>query len=366
MDIPWWDDINPATRARLTALGFDLPAFETRRRKVASGELTPSSNHISGTITPPAPDDLIELPPIGSEAFRRYEQLGVDALRAGQVCVVVLNGGMATRFGGVVKGTVKVTSNRSFLQLCLDDVRAWQRELGCTIPMFLLNSFATDEATRQHLAREQDVTISWLMQSVALRLSPSGDIFHNETGEPDFCAPGHGDLVHAWQRSEEATAWSKRPNSLVLISNVDNVLATIAPVVIGAHLNAARPLTVETVRKNPGDVGGAPARVDGQLQIVEGFRFPTDFEQDSISVFSTNSFVLDASVLLGNYDLTWYCVAKRAGEVPVIQLEQLFNELTAHIDTTVLVVPREGPAGRFLPVKSPADLAAARMAVEAS
>ena len=39
-----------------------------------------------------------------------------------------------------------------------------------------------------------------------------------------------------------------------------------------------------------------------------------------------------------------------------MQFERLYHELSAHVPTTFLVVPRHGPRGRFLPVKEPADL----------
>ena len=42
-------------------------------------------------------------------------EAGVEALRAGRVAQVVLAGGMATRFGGVVKGAVEALDGRSFL-----------------------------------------------------------------------------------------------------------------------------------------------------------------------------------------------------------------------------------------------------------
>ena len=43
-----------------------------------------------------------------------------------------------------------------------------------------------------------------------------------------------------------------------------------------------------------------------------------------------------------------------------MQFERLYHELSAHVPTTFLVVPRDGPRGRFLPVKEPADLRGVR------
>ena len=55
-------------------------------------------------------------------------------------------------------------------------------------------------------------------------------------------------------------------------------------------------------------------------------------------------------------DLTWLVVEKQVAGEPVIQFERLYHELSAHVATTFLVVPRSGPRGRFLPVKEPGDL----------
>ena len=58
-----------------------------------------------------------------------------------------------------------------------------------------------------------------------------------------------------------------------MVSNVDNLGARVDPVVVGMHLHGRQPLTCEVARKE-GDMGGAPVRVDGKLQLVEGPRFP--------------------------------------------------------------------------------------------
>ena len=39
-----------------------------------------------------------------------------------------------------------------------------------------------------------------------------------------------------------------------------------------------------------------------------------------------------------------------------MQLERLYHEVSAFVDTQYLEVPRRGPRGRFLPIKTPADL----------
>jgi UTP--glucose-1-phosphate uridylyltransferase len=148
-----------------------------------------------------------------------------------------------------------------------------------------------------------------------------------------------------------------------MLSNVDNLGARVDPVVVGAHLLSGRPVTVEVAPKVAGDAGGAPARVDGRVMLVEGFRFPLGFDQDSIPVFNTNSFVFNLDALDQDFDFTWFYVEKTTDGRTAVQLERLVNELTAMLPSTFLTVPRSGPQGRFFPIKAPEDLEAARPAL---
>jgi UTP--glucose-1-phosphate uridylyltransferase len=124
-------------------------------------------------------------------------------------------------------------------------------------------------------------------------------------------------------------------------------------------------MTVEVAAKEPGDAGGAPARVDGRLIHVEGFRFPPDFDQDQIRVFNCNSFVFDLDALDREYPLFWLYVEKQVDGRSAVQLERLVNELTSFLPATFLEVPRTGPRGRFFPIKAPDDLVSSRAALRA-
>jgi UTP--glucose-1-phosphate uridylyltransferase len=129
--------------------------------------------------------------------------------------------------------------------------------------------------------------------------------------------------------------------------------------VVGMHVLSDTPLTVEVVEKRE-DTGGAPARVDGRTQLLEAFRFPAGFDQAQIPVFNTNTALIELDALREPVDLTWLLVEKRVEDEPVVQFERLYHELSAHVPTTFLVVPRDGVRSRFLPVKEPDDLARAQ------
>ena len=123
---------------------------------------------------------------------------------------------------------------------------------------------------------------------------------------------------------------------VVWIANLDNLGAAIDPLVLGKHLDGGAPLTVEVVEKVPGDRGGSPFRVDGRPVILESFRVPEDVDEDSVGVFNTNTFLVDAAELR-DLDMlwTWFRVEKSVDGRPAIQFERLIGELTSALRSIV-------------------------------
>ena len=314
----------------LERYGFDERLFEELRARVASGELSKESNLVRGELEPLADDELTQLP---EEAEPDFDG----------VAVAVLNGGMATRFGGEVKGLIEAVDGVSFLDWKLYDAER------AGLPVVVMNSFATDAETRAYVGGRNDVLV--FNQSVLLRLAPDGSVFPG----PSPYSPGHGDFA-VYAPIEELRLAGIRT---LMLSNVDNLGARVDPRVLTAHRAAGNPLTIE-VAPAEGDPGGAPVRVDGRSQIVEGFRFPSGFDPHSLPVFNTNSLVVEVDALAERHPLTWFYVEKDVDGRKAVQLERLVNELSAFVPTTYLLVPRHGPRSRFVPVKTPEDLERAR------
>jgi len=348
-------DLDRETTALLERFGFDEELFEALRRRVAAGELSPEANLVRGRIEPPRPGDVTRLAAPGEEGYEEARAAGLDALRNGEVAQVVLAGGMATRFGGVVKAVVPAVDGRSFLDVKLGQTRELERALDASVPVALMTSFATDEAVRGHVEGRGLGDVLVFSQFVSLRLDEHGELFRDDEGRVSPYAPGHGDLLPALRSSGTVERLRERGVRFVTVSNVDNLGARVDPAVVGSHLVAGRPLTCEVAVKE-GDLGGAPVRVDGKLQLVEGPRFPPDFDQERVPVFNTNTASVSVDALDHDYGLTWLYVRKTVDGRAAVQLERLYNELSAFLPTTYLEVPRRGPRGRFLPIKEPEDL----------
>lgn len=351
-------ELDPDTRALLERFGFEAGTFASLRERFTSGALGTDENRIRGRVEPPREGDVQRLPALGSEARKQLAARGLDALERGEVGCVVLAGGMATRFGGVVKAAVPALRGRTFLSLKLGGIRLTAERAQGKVPVFVMTSFATDAEIRRLLPAEQGpfTPATAFSQFVSLRLGPDGELFRQAGGACSPYAPGHGDLTFALRRSGVLERFIDEGGKLLYMSNVDNLAATLDPAVIGAHLESGKQVTAEVVSKDPGDAGGAPARVDGVLQIVESFRFPRDFDEARIPVFNVNSFVLDARAIDRDYPLTWFVVRKKVEGREAIQFEHLVGEITAFSPTLCLHVEREGPDGRFQPVKDPEEL----------
>jgi UTP--glucose-1-phosphate uridylyltransferase len=354
--------LDPETSAILDRFGFDRDTFERLRDRLRTEGRQPEHNIIAGHVAPPAPGDVVELPIPGTPSRASLEGKGVRALAAGQVGVVILAGGMATRFGGVVKAAAEVIDGRSFLDVKLRDVAVAAERAGARVPVYLMASFATAEAVTSlgQAGRTDSVPIETFSQFVSVRLTPEGELFLGADGKPSLYAPGHGDLAFALRSSGVLERFRAGGGRTLLVSNVDNVGATLDPVIIGAHLASERPVTVEVVAKARGDRGGAPARVDGVAQIVESFRFPAAFDQNLIPVFNTNTFVLDAEAVDRPFDLSWFAVTKTIDGREAVQFERLMGQVTAFLPSHFLKVDRDGPRGRFQPAKDPEELAQRR------
>lgn len=353
------EDIDDATRATLDGFGFDRIPFEELRERLVSGALSVERSRVRGRVEPPRPGDIEQLPAPGAAGYTEAREAGLAALGAGKVASVVLAGGMATRFGGVVKGTVEALDGRSFLEWKLGQTAELSRALGSSVPTVVMTSFQTDAATREHVAARRLDEPLWFSQFVSLRLTPTGGLFRDDEGRVSLHGPGHGDLVDAMRVSGVVDELTLRGVDTVVVSNVDNLGARLDPVLIGAHLLGGAEMTTEVARKD-GDTGGAPVRVDGKLQLLEGPRFPLGFDQDTVTVFNTNTATFRLDVFTRTWDLSWLVVEKLVEGRPAVQLERLYHELSAFVPTRYLEVPRHGPRGRFFPIKTPDDLVLSR------
>lgn len=342
----------------LKKYNYDEKLFENLRKKFLAGEFSDNNNILKVKVEPPDETKFFN-PKKDVSQNENYKNLGSDAIKNGKLGVVIVNGGMATRFGGVVKGIVEVYDGKSFLQLKLEQIKKINQKYNVSIPIYLMNSYATEEVTIEHLKKNNYFglkdTLRCFNQFIAKRLNTDGSFVKPE--KESYYGPGHGDFVFAFVGNRHACSlhdeFIKNGGEHLWYSNVDNLGATIDELILGYHIYKNSEMTVELAQKYPGDKGGAPAIVNGHLEIVEQFKFPPDFNQDSISVFNTATYIFEAKSLNRKFNLPFYYVEKKVGDKKVIQFERLAGDLSLFLKTEYMVVNRKE---RFFPIKTPQDL----------
>ena len=343
--------------AALAPYGYD-PAQQARfAARAKSGQ---TDNTVKGALAPLPESSLVKLPAPNTPERQQLRDEGMALVRQKKVGVVVLAGGMATRFGGVVKAVVPAHGSTSFLELKHNDISQLAAFAGGVIPTFVMSSFATHDVIKAHVAERGLNTaaapVEVFSQKVGLRLTPAGELFVDADGELSPSATGHGDLVAALRSSGVLKRFRDAGGTMLFMTNVDNLGATLDPAIMALHARSGAAITAEVVRKWAGDAGGAPAMLNGTPQIIEGFRFPKDFDQGTIGVFNTNTFTLDAAAIDRDFELPYYRVEKKVDGQTVVQFERLVGELTAFLPSQFVEVERSGPDSRFIAVKDPSDL----------
>ncbi len=165
------------------------------QERLKRGEFTAESNIIKGKIRAPRKEELPRLPEKGPPAYETLKQSGADSIREGEVGVIILNGGMATRFGGEVKGLVEVYGGKSFLQLKIENVKHVAERYHARVPIFIMNSFQSEKATEAFLQKHHDFDYPYIRcfnQLISIRL--------DEAGEVPARRPAHPSGRRVWSR----------------------------------------------------------------------------------------------------------------------------------------------------------------------
>lgn len=360
--------LDPAVLARLGRAGFDQGRFLGLAATLTEGDpktRRTTRNTVKGEVSAPRPGEVLTIPAEDSPERERLARVGQAALDRGEVAFCTMAGGMATRMGGIVKALAKVWDDHTFLSLRLAENRAASARAGRPVPLWLMTSEATHEAL-EHALREANAPshVRLFMQDLSLRLTPQGTLFVGDDGEPSIHATGHGDLVDALRRSGLLDAFLAAGGKTVWITNVDNLGATIDPVLLGMFLESGKDVLCEVCRKE-GDKGGIPVHAEGTLQVLEEFRLPPGFDPGTVNVFNTNTFLVRAEPLARTpLHWTFFEVEKTVDGRPAIQFERLLQEITAQMPSAYVEVPRDGGASRFLPVKDNAELERRRATIE--
>jgi UTP--glucose-1-phosphate uridylyltransferase len=321
-----------------------------------------------------------ELAPAGE--FPTLEQLpsGEQREALDQFALIKLNGGLATTMGlERPKSLLEAREGRSFLGVIAGQTVALRHRFGVRLPLVLMNSEATRSETLAALRGHDELPVDDLsldfLQSMIPKLDAESLAPISWPAGPalEWCPPGHGDVYGALRRSGMLAALLERGFCYAMISNSDNLGATLDPR-IAAHVHGERiPFLMEVVEGTEADrMGGhiARRRADGQLVLRETAQTPPEDEQSFRDYrrwryYNTNNLwvdlrALDETLAASDGVLRLPLIVNRktvdprdADSPAVLQLESAMGAaIESFPGARLLCVPRT----RFVPVKGTDDL----------
>jgi UTP--glucose-1-phosphate uridylyltransferase len=297
--------------------------------------------------------------------------------------VIKLNGGLGTSMGMTApKSLLEVKEGLTFLDITVRQILELRRTSGARLPLVLMNSFATREASLEALARYDELPVDGVpadfLQSKAPKLLTEG--LEPATWEDDpsleWAPPGHGDLYPSLQSSGMLEALLDGGYEYAFVANVDNLGAVLEPRILAWLARERIPFLMEAADRTEADRKGGhlARRPDGGLVLREVAQTPDEdidaFQDiDRHRFFNTNTLWLDLRVLadvLAERDgvLGLPMIVNRktvdpgdSDSPPVLQLE---TAMGAAIDVFEGAQAIRVPRTRFAPVKTTNDLLALR------
>ena len=324
-------------------------------------------------------EPVTELPGAGElPADEAGARAGLD-----QTVVVKLNGGLGTSMGMTgPKSLLEVKDGLTFLDITVRQILALRANTGARLPLVLMNSFATRDASLAALEPYDDLAVDGVpadfLQSKVPKLRADDLAPASWPADPslEWAPPGHGDLYPSLLSSGMLAALLDGGYRYAFVANVDNLGAVMEPRILAWFAREQVPFAMEVADRTAADRKGGhlAQRPDGGLVLREIAQTPdadADAFQDTTRhrFFNTNTLWVDLRALRDVLDerggvlgLPMIVNSKTvdpgdAGSTAVIQLE---TAMGAAIDVfegaRAVRVPRE----RFAPVKTTDDLLALR------
>ncbi|MCA1682522.1 MAG: UTP--glucose-1-phosphate uridylyltransferase [Actinobacteria bacterium] len=300
--------------------------------------------------------------------------------------VIKLNGGLGTSMGMTgPKSLLEVKDGLSFLDITVRQILGLRERSGARLPLVLMNSFATREASLRALTRHETLAVDGVaadfVQSKAPKLT--ADELAPVSWPPDpaleWAPPGHGDLYPSLQSSGMLAALLDAGYEYAFVANADNLGAVMEPRILAWFARERVPFLMEVADRTEADrKGGHLARRVGRagsgLVLREVAQTPEEDLEAFQDVarhrfFNTNTLWIDLRALADVLDqrdgvLALPMIVNRKNVDPgdpnspvVLQLETAMGAAIDVFDgARAIRVART----RFAPVKTTDDLLALR------
>lgn len=212
-----------------------------------------------------------------AQTLTSHDAIGREAL--GHTAIIKLNGGLGTSMGlERAKSLLVAKGGHTFLDIIVHQVLALRQQTGCAVPLLFMNSFNTDEDTRDALRpwpqlAVDGLPVSFLQNKIPKVLEDGYRLPDMERwGELAWCPPGHGDIYTALQADGILEALLERGFHYAFVSNADNLGATLDLNILGYMADKHLPYLAEVADRTEADKKGghlARRKRDGRILLRE-------------------------------------------------------------------------------------------------
>jgi UTP--glucose-1-phosphate uridylyltransferase len=364
--------------------GLEASTEKMRREGVGDAAIQSFADayeRLQGGETGVLPEDEIEPVDEVPDADELPDRDATDVLD--RAVVIKLNGGLGTSMGMTgPKSLVEVKDGLTFLDIIVRQVLGLRERTGARLPLVLMNSFSTRDASLEALERHDgiraDVPLDFVQNKVP-KLLADGLEPAEWPDDPslEWAPPGHGDLYAALVTSGMLDELLGHGYRYAFVSNADNLGAVLDPRILAWVAGEEIPFAMEVADRTEADrKGGHVARRrDGGGLVLREIAQTPDEDVDAFQdvsrhrYFNTNTLWVDLEALRALLDerdgvLGLPMIVNRKtvdptdkGSPEAIQLETAMGAAIDVFDgAQALRVPRT----RFAPVKTTNDLLALR------
>ena len=208
-----------------------------------------------------------------------FTRIGLDAIRAGKVGVVLLAGGMGTRLGSdAPKGiyNIGLTKEVYIFQRLIENLMDVVHQAGAWIPLYVMTSDKNHETTtaffeeKDYFGYNADY-VTFFIQDMAPVSDYEGKVYMETKYKISTSPNGSGGWFHSMMKWGVVDKLREAGVEWLNVFAVDNVLQRIAdPCFVGATIATNSAVGAKVVRKNaPDEKVGAMCLEDGRPSIVE-------------------------------------------------------------------------------------------------
>ncbi len=265
--------------------------------------------------------------------YHDAEKRGHELLRQGKIGAFLVAGGQGTRLGyDGPKGEYPVTpvKHKPLFQVFAEQLRAYGRDSGKSIPWYIMTSTVNDAPTRAFFKKHNYFGYSpgdifFFEQGMMPAFSMNGEMLLGAKDSLALSPDGHGGSLSALNRSGALEDMRKRGVEHLSYFQVDNPLVhTIDPLFLGLHDLTGSEMSSKTIPKATAlEKVGNFVIGDGKLQVIEYSDLPEQlalqtnsdgtlrFNAGSIAIHAVRRTFVERLNQSGRLELPWHRAEKK-------------------------------------------------------